>query len=106
VTILVCLGATPETWWQAKNWVARQVLERAEQLAPDEAARTAIVEGRVLQSLDLGGMASPLQERVWSAVEEAAKQVSAEAAADPDTWPRDWAEHVAELARELEAHRA
>lgn len=105
MTILVCLGPTPDTWWQAKNWIGRQVLDRAEQLAPDEEAKNAIVMGQVVQTLSLYDMASPLKERVWTTVELAAKQISVEAVADADAWPRDWMEHVAELAREMEARR-
>lgn len=105
MTIIVGLGATPDTWWQAKNWIARQVLDRAEQIAPNEAARHAIADGQIFQSLDLNDMTSPLKEHVWTAVESAAKQIAIEAAANPDTWPREWTEHVEELAREMEARR-
>jgi hypothetical protein len=105
VTILVCLGPTPDTWWQAKNWIGRQVLDRAEQLAPDEDVKAAIFMGNVVQTLTLYEMASPLREHVWATLEQAAKEISIEAEADPDTWPREWMEHVAELAREMEAQR-
>ena len=105
MTILVCLGSTPDTWWQARNWIGRQVLDRAEQLAPDEDARKAIFMGHVVQTLAVYEMDSPLRERVWMTVEQAAKQISIEAAVDPDSWPREWMEHVAELAREMEARR-
>lgn len=106
MSIVVCLGPTPETWWQAKNWIGGQVLHRAETLAPDEAAREVIFNGQIFQSLDLHDLPSPLRERVWEAVETAAQQISIEAAADPETWPREWMEHVAELAHEMEARRS
>jgi len=105
MSIIVCLGPTPDTWWQAKNWIGRQVLDRAEQLAPDEAVRKVIFEGKIFQSLDLDALGPPHRERVWVAVETAAHQISVEAAGDPDTWPREWMEHVAELAHEMEAQR-
>src|SRR5690242_7713772 len=79
VTIILCLGSTPDTWWQAKNWIGRQVLDRAERLAPDEASRKAIFEGQLFQSLNLFDIASPLRERVWTAVEAAAREISIEA---------------------------
>lgn len=105
MTILVCLGPTPDTWWQAKNWIGRQVLDRAEQLALDEDAKAAIFMGNVVQTLTLYEMDSPLRERVWATVEQAAKEISIEAEADPDTWPRGSIDHVADLAHEMEARR-
>ena len=75
MTIVVCLGPTPDTWWQAKNAIGDRVLERAEQIAPDEVARKAISEGKLFQALNLNELAPPLKGRVWEAIEEAARQI-------------------------------
>lgn len=115
MSIIVCLGETPDTYWQASNDMADLVLDRAQELATDEEAREAIAIGQAVHTLFLYEMASPLKERVWQAVEEAARQLAAEALAEaapkwdwhPATQaaPRSWADHVGELAREMEARR-
>ena len=104
MTILVCLGSTPDTWWQAKNLIGRAVLEKAEQFATNEAARQAIVVGSAVHSLDLDNIAQPLKEQVWQAVEHAAAEVANAPPVDDD-WPPEWVAHVADLAREMEARR-
>ena len=105
MTVLVCLGATPDTWWQARNSLGWSLLERAAEAAPNEAAREAITVGSAVHSLDFNGMESPLREQVWHVVEHAARQLSAEVPGPPPLWPADGLDHVAELAREMEARR-
>jgi hypothetical protein len=107
VTILVCLGPTPETWWQAKNLLGETVLDRAEELATDEVTQKAIFDGKVAQALDIHGLAAAVRERVWAAVEEAAKQVSTSPQTLPNgsDWPTESIQHVAELGREMELRR-
>jgi hypothetical protein len=43
VTILICLGAEPDTWWQAKNVIGREVLRLAAESAATDEAREALV---------------------------------------------------------------
>jgi hypothetical protein len=105
VTVLICLGPTPDTWWQTRNSLGWSLLERAAQVAPNEGAREAIMRGSAFQTLDLTAMESPLREQVWQAVEETARQVSRETPGPAPLWPAEWLEHVADLAREMEAHR-
>jgi hypothetical protein len=81
------------------------LLERAAQAAPSDAAREAIIVGSAAHNLDLNGMESPLREQVWEVVEETARRVSTEASGPPPLWPAEWLDHVAELAREMEARR-
>src|SRR3954452_10496160 len=102
MTVLVCLGSTPDTWWQAKNVIGRAVLEKAEQLAISEAAREAIVTGSAMDSLDLDNIAPPVKDEVWLAVERAAAEITIAPPADGD-WPPEWTAHVAELASEMHA---
>lgn len=104
MTILVCLGETPDTWWQAKNSTGGPLLDRAAELSADEETRDAILVGRYAHALILNEMVAPLKERVWDAVEAAAAEIAAEA--PPEGAERTpWAEHVAELAREMKARR-
>jgi len=105
VTVLICLGPTPDTWWQARNTVGWSLLERAAQAAPNEAARDAIMVGSAVHALDLEGMESPLREQLWQAVEQTARHVSNETPGPPPLWPAEWLEHVADLTREMEARR-
>lgn len=105
MTVLVCLGPTPDTWWQAKNTIGWALLERAAQVAPNEAAREAIMVGSNVHMLDFGDLEPPLREQVWLAVEESARTVAAEASDESYRWPPRWIAHVDELAREMEARR-
>lgn len=102
MTVLICLGPTPDTWWHAKNAIGDRILGRAELLARDDDVRKAVREGKISQSLILYELESELRERVWQVVEEAARAV---ADAEPADWPQETIAHVAELARELEARR-
>ena len=102
MTILVCLGSTPQTWWQAKNVIGKHVLDRAASIAEDESARDAINLGTILQLLAIHETASPLREQIWQAVERAAVEVHDE---PPQDWRRDEIDHVGELAREMQARR-
>jgi hypothetical protein len=66
----------------------------------------AIRHGEIFQLLDLTEMEAPLKERVWEAVEHAARDVArAKAEEDDSGWLPEWTEHVAELASEMEARR-
>jgi hypothetical protein len=105
VTVLVCLGPTPDTWWQTRNSLGWNLLEKAARAAPNEDAREAIMRGSAFHTLDLEAMESPLREQVWQAVEETARQFSRETPGPPPLWPSEWLEHVADLAREMEARR-
>lgn len=105
VTVLICLGPTPDTWWQVRNSLGWSLLDRAAQAAPDEGVREAIVVSSAVQNLDLHGMESPLREQVWQAVEETARLVASESPGPPPLWPAEWLAHVGELAREMEARR-
>jgi hypothetical protein len=102
MTILVCLGKTPDTWWQVTNAIGNEVLSRAEALATDEEVRTAVFEGKVFQSLALYEMESSLRERVWRVIEHAARSAAEAAPAD---WSPQVIAHVAQLAQEMEARR-
>ena len=104
MTVLVCLGPTPDTWWQAKNAIGLAVLVKAEQLAANQAAREAIVIGGAVQSLDLDDIAPPLKAQVWLAVERAAAEIATAPPVEVD-WPPEWIAHVADLASEMEARR-
>lgn len=105
MTILVCLGPRPDTWWQAKNEIGRRVLDRAEELSGDAETRQAIFDGKIAQSLDLNRIDPLLRERVWYAVEAAAKQIAAEPPIDDTDWLPDWTEHVRDLAGEMQTRR-
>jgi hypothetical protein len=105
VTVLICLGPTPDTWWQARNSFAWSLLERAAQAAPNEAARDAILLGSAVHDLDLHGMESPLREQVWEVVEETAREISREEPGPSPLWPAEWLDHLAELVREMQARR-
>jgi len=88
VTVLICLGPTPDTWWQAKNTIGWALLERAAQVAPNEAVRETIMVGSNVHMLDFDDMEPPLREQVWQAVEESARRVAAEAHSEPyNKWP-------------------
>jgi hypothetical protein len=100
MTILVCLGETPDTWWQAKNSIGDRVLSRAEALAADDDVRKVVFEGKIVQTLTLYDLEPGLRERVWRVVERAARAVAEDESAD---WPPATISHVADLAREMEA---
>ena len=85
--------------------MGRDLLEQAAQVAPNEAAREAIVVGSATQLLDIYEIESPLREQVWQAVEEAARNASNEVPGAPPRWPQEWIDHVEVLAREMEARR-
>jgi hypothetical protein len=89
MTVLICLGPTPDTWSQAKNTLGWGLLEKAAQVAPNEAAREAILVGSYMHMIDLDEMESPLREQVWQTVEQTAREVSSEAPGPPPLWPRN-----------------
>ena len=80
-------------------------MEKAAQVAPNEAAREAIVIGSAMHMLDIYEIESPLREQVWHAVEEAAREASNEVPGPSPLWPQEWIDRVADLAREMEARR-
>jgi hypothetical protein len=53
VTILVCLGQTPDTWRQATNVIGHTVLSCAEARAADDDVRTVVFDGKIFHDLDL-----------------------------------------------------
>jgi hypothetical protein len=102
MALLVCLGETPDT---VSNTIGRVLLDRAQLVVDDEEARETIVRGVAFSTLHIDELDSPLKEKVWAAVEQAAKQLSSEAPRAGSTWPSGWTEHVGELWREVEARR-
>ena len=102
MTVLICLGPTPDTWWQAKNAIGDRVLSRAETLARDDDVRSVVFEAKISQALILYELESELRGRVWDVVEEAARSI---VTADPTDWPHETIAHVDDLAREMEALR-
>jgi hypothetical protein len=105
VTILIRLDESPETWWQAQNVIAGEVLDAALDIAPNEEARQAIFLGKAYNCLDLAGLPSPLREHVWDAVEQAAERFPTDSTLHRHEWPEDWLAQVAELHREMAARR-
>ena len=105
MSIFVQLGPTPDTTWQARNALGRELLERAAQVAANEAARHKILVGGAMQHLDLYDIDSPLREQVWQAVEETARTASTETPGPSPLWPQEWIDRVADLARGMEARR-
>ena len=102
MTVLICLGPTPDTWWQAKNAIGDRVLSRAEMLARDDDVRRVVFEAKISQALILYELEFELRSRVWRVVEEAARSV---VTAEPTDWPDETIAHVDDLAREMEARR-
>lgn len=102
MTLLVCLGSTPDTWWQGTNELGSRLLRRAEELASDADVAAALATGGVASTLALNEMEPKLGERVWAAVEVAARQLSSERSDDVS---QEWADHLAELAEEMELRR-
>jgi hypothetical protein len=105
VTILVCLGESPDTWWQAQNVIAGELLDAALYIAPTEEARNAISLGKAYNCLNLLALSSPLREQVWDAVEQAAERFATDPTLHHHEWPEDWLARVTELHHEMAARR-
>ena len=106
MTFIISLGESPDTWWQASNVIGWTVTERAEKLAEDEEVRHILLQGFHMKLLALDTLDPAIRERVWAAVEEAARQLASEDPPPGLHWAPGSTEHIAGLWREMESRRA